>query len=404
MLRSFLGTLVSTAGILWYASSTANSATGPQTATEVAAGAMVGALPNGVLGLGKGLGDTLGKTAAECQGDECEGAERTVLRVSDLEDAPRDPRRAKNFRRGGMRGLLDGEDLPGQTPQWVLSLPPDFTQTERSAEARGVNPCMSPDPGFGTYGAWDYSPSLGQMLVPKKLQKDADGTVRVMFHFHGHDPIRKEWVKGLESGILVGLDLGINSGPYLKKFESPATFKYMVSNVESALERRFGEKVTIGKIGLSSWSAGYGAVQRVLEGPLASRVDTVILLDGLHTGYTHTDGAKATLAPFVRFAERAANGDAFMHVSHSSILPPGYASTTETASYLIWQMGGVPEERSARSNDPMGLRLMRAYDKGSFHVEGYTGNGKLDHCAQLGVYREVLKNHLSKRWGLTPVE
>jgi hypothetical protein len=389
MLRSFLGTLVSSAGILWYASSAANSAPEPQGATEAPSLAAAA--------------QALGKGGSECVGNTCDSLEPAVYRVSDLEDAPLDPARMKNFRRGRMRGLL-GDDTPGQTPQWVLGLPPDFTQTERSAQARGVNPCMSPDPGFGDYGAWDYTPSLGQMLVPEKLERDADGKISVMFHFHGHDPIRKEWVQAIKSSVLVGLDLGINSGPYLKKFESESTFQYMLSNVESALEKRLGEKIEIGKLGLSSWSAGYGAVQRVLESSLASRVDTVILLDGLHTGYTNTEGAKATLAPFVRFARRAANGDAFMHVSHSSILPPGYASTTETANYLIWQMGGVPEERSARDNDPMGLRLMRAYDKGDFHVEGYTGNGKLDHCAQLGVYREVLKNDVAKRWNLTTVK
>src|SRR5690606_15580618 len=159
----------------------------------------------------------------------------------------------------------------------------------------------------------------------------------------------------------------------------------------------------IGKIGLSSWSAGYGAVQRVLESSLAERVDAVVLLDGLHTSFTNSEGARLTMAPFVNFARRASDGETFMHVSHSSIIPPGYASTTESASYLIWQVGGEPEERRPRSSDPMGLRLFRAYEDGNFHVEGYSGNGKLDHCAQLGVYREVLRNHLAKRWNLTTV-
>jgi hypothetical protein len=177
----------------------------------------------------------------------------------------------------------------------------------------------------------------------------------------------------------------------------------LVSSVEAALEKRLGEKLQIGKIGVSSWSAGYGAVQRVLESSMASRVDSVILLDGLHTSFTNTEGARLTMAPFVRFAQRATAGETFMHVSHSSILPPGYASTTETANYLIWQVGGEPEERSARSGDPMGLKLFRGYDSANFHVEGYSGNGKLDHCAQLGVYREVLRDHVAERWGLSKV-
>src|SRR5690606_2485338 len=122
----------------------------------------------GSTGLGsKGLGSN----------SKCDPLEPAFYRVSDLEDAPPGPKRLKSSRGGGMRGLLGGDDAPGQTPQWVLSLPPDFTQTERSVAARGVNPCMSPDPGFGDYGAWDHTPSLGQMLVPQKLERDADGKV-----------------------------------------------------------------------------------------------------------------------------------------------------------------------------------------------------------------------------------
>ena len=35
-----------------------------------------------------------------------------------------------------------------------------------------------------------------------------------------------------------------------------------------------------------------------------------------------------------------------MFVSHSSIIPPGYASTTETANFLIEKVGGKPHKAS----------------------------------------------------------
>lgn len=377
MLRSFLGTLGSAAGILWYASSAASSAVDPETATSA--------------------------TKASCQGQEC-----AELLPSGYDPGPQDEvtakEKASNEIKSRARNLLAKIGIKSQPPRWVSALPADFTQTERSAEARGVNPCWSPDPGFGAYGSWDHTPSIGQMLVPPKLKLDKDGKVPVMFHFHGHESARKEWVQALDNAVLVALDLGINSGPYLRKFERPETFEYLMGSVETALEKRLGEKVTIGKIGLSSWSAGYGAVQRVLESRTAQRVDTVILLDGLHTSFSNTEGARLTMAPFVNFARRATDGETFMHVSHSSIIPPGYASTTETANYLIWQVGGTPEDRNPRADDPMGLKLIRGYEDGDFHVEGYSGNGKLDHCAQLGVYREVLREHVAKRWDLPTVD
>jgi hypothetical protein len=124
----------------------------------------------------------------------------------------------------------------------------------------------------------------------------------------------------------------------------------------------------------------------------------VVLLDGLHTGYSHETLSAPTLAPFVEFAREASESRKLMFVSHSSIIPPTYASTTETANYLIWKVGGRPEPASPRAADPMGLELIARFSQGDFHVRGYSGNAALDHCAHLGLYRDVLKVHVAQRW------
>ena len=46
----------------------------------------------------------------------------------------------------------------------------------------------------------------------------------------------------------------------------------------------------------------------------------------------------------------------------------------------------------------MGLYLNTRFSKGSFHVRGYDGNDKMDHCAHIGLLRDVLKVHLKPRW------
>jgi hypothetical protein len=153
------------------------------------------------------------------------------------------------------------------------------------------------------------------------------------------------------------------------------------------------------KIGLSAWSAGYGAIQTILSQSYGrGRVDAVILLDGLHGGYAGKSLDERQLGPFIHFARAAATGEKFMFVSHSSIIPPGYASTTETAQLLIAKVGGKPRPATPRASDPMGLELIGRYDRGNFHVRGYSGNGKLDHCAQIGLYRDVLGVHIKPRW------
>ena len=107
---------------------------------------------------------------------------------------------------------------------------------------------------------------------------------------------------------------------------------------------------------------------------------------------------EAQLKPFVRFAYEARRGRKFMFVSHSSIIPPGYASTTETANYLISKLRGRPRKARRRRGDPMGLELISRFSRGNFHVRGYRGNDQMDHCAHIGLYRDVLKVHIRRRW------
>lgn len=292
--------------------------------------------------------------------------------------------------------------LKGKTaPEWVTAKPPRATQHQKSPAERGINPCMTRDPGFGAYTGWDRSPTIGQMILPRNLRL-RNGRFDLMVHFHGHEAARKEWVQAIDGAVLVGIDLGTGSGPYRNKFESPAQFRQLVASVERRVAEQSGHPhAKVGHLGLSAWSAGYGAVARVLDSPAARSVDTVVLLDGLHTGYEQPgvlNGLK--LAPFVDFARRAARGQTLMFVSHSSIVPPGYASTTETANYLVWGVGGQPALATARDSDPMGLELISRYSRGDFHVRGFSGNGTLDHCAQLGLYRDVLSVHVAPRWGL----
>ena len=284
---------------------------------------------------------------------------------------------------------------------WVWAKPAAWTQTQKSkAERGGINPCNTPDPGRGIYTAWDRAPSMGQMVMPEKGGVTADGRFDVIFHFHGHEPVRKEWVQVMDGAVLVAVTLGISSAPYYAGFADPGRFAELVDSVEKAVAKRSGKaNARVRHVGLSSWSAGYGALAQILQQPLGRKlVDTVIVLDGMHAGYEGGRADANQLAPFIAFAQRAARGETLMFVSHSSIIPPGYASSTETASYLIHALGGKPTAAKPRAGDPMGLELLRRFDQKGLHVRGYAGNDKMDHCAHIGLIRDVLGVHVKKRW------
>ena len=66
---------------------------------------------------------------------------------------------------------------------------------------------MTPDPGFGVYDAWSGSGmSIGQVLLPHQGGVTRNGQFDVVIHFHGHEPIRKEFVKSAKGIVLVGID------------------------------------------------------------------------------------------------------------------------------------------------------------------------------------------------------
>jgi hypothetical protein len=266
-------------------------------------------------------------------------------------------------------------------------------------DARAVNPCNTPDPGFGVYDRWQ-GVAMGQMLAPKHGGTTADGAFDLVIHFHGHEPARKEFVKTARGPVLVGIDLGIGSGPYEQAFASPEALPRLLASVEQAMKKRTGKpKARVRKLALTSWSAGYGAIASILRQPIASKVDAIVLLDSLHAGYLpgkdhEVDGAR--IAPFVARARAAARGTGFFFMSHSSIVPPGYASTTEVARFVLGQLGS--KEKKARRHDVLGLEMVGRYDRGNLHVRGYAGDDKPDHCAHLGLLADVMRVYLAPRW------
>ncbi len=285
---------------------------------------------------------------------------------------------------------------------FIPQKPSERSQTQKTVDERGgVNPCNTKEPSPGVYEPWNRAPSLGQMLMPARGGVTKDGRFDVVFHFHGHDPVRKEFVRVMDGAVLVGITLGIGSGAYEQAFADPKAFKDLVASVEAEVAKQRGLKsAKARKIALSAWSAGYGAVEQILRSQYGKEhTDAVILLDGLHVGYA-PDGSldQSGLSPFIEFAKRAKAGKRFMYASHSSIIPPGYASTTETVRLLIHELGGKPKASKPRKADPMGLELNAKFDLGNFHARGFDGNDKMDHCAHIGLLRDVLKTHIKPRW------
>ena len=207
--------------------------------------------------------------------------------------------------------------------------------------------------------------------------------VALLVHFHGAPWLVERHVSlFLSKTALITVQLGAGSSVYRRPFEDPKVFENLLREAADELHLSRGWS----SITLSGFSAGYGAVREILRQPENfARVNSVLLLDGMHTSYVPegkplADGGVidgAGLDSFVAFAKEAIAGKKSFVVTHSEIFPGTYASTTECADYLLSQMN--LQLRAQLRQGPVGMQQLSAIDVKGFHLRGYAGNSAPDH-------------------------
>jgi hypothetical protein len=267
-------------------------------------------------------------------------------------------------------------------------------------------------PGRGPLGGGVFS-------LPTDLRVAEDGTVDLLIHFHGNTEMVLESVDHAKVGAAtVVVNLGVGSGPYEDRFDNPVNFTDLLTRIEGAIEKRGVENAKLGRIALSSWSAGYGAVLRILKNQnLASKIDSVILLDGLHVGYLEDRSLNwQSIEPFEAFADRAVRGETMFVVTHSNIEPVDYLGVKETSDHILERLGMtrsevtgttvLPPFESFRGVLPKAemIPLTPATEarKGAFVVRGFRGNEPHTHMAHLMQMSEIGLADLTSRWRAAP--
>jgi hypothetical protein len=224
----------------------------------------------------------------------------------------------------------------------------------------------------------------------------------VLIHFHGAPPVLEAaFEKSGIDGVLVIYNWGIGSGAYEDPFQAPGTFNQLMTSITNGVRELCPTAAAPKRIGLSAWSAGYGAVWRILDRSAdAAKIDSVLLSDGLHCGFIGNERERqinpALLAPFELFADQAVQEKRLFAITHSSIQTP-YASTTETSSYLL-DAEDVPRIQVNMPGPRPDMELISRADKGSFHVRGFAGQDKPAHANQLYSFGDLLLPYLKERW------
>jgi hypothetical protein len=230
---------------------------------------------------------------------------------------------------------------------------------------------------------------LGTLFIPAKLEGKLK--LPLLIHFHGGTWLPEVAAARIGNTAVISVQLGAGSSVYARPFTDQKLFERLIAEAES----KAGMKLW--PITLSAWSAGYGAVREILKAPENySRVDRVLLIDGLHTSYVNgkpgpqeSEIETDKLEIFLRFARDAVASRKRMIITHSEIFPGAFASTTETADWLLRQLG--IKRRAVVKWGPMGTQQLSEVRVGKFLLVGYAGNSAPDHVDQLHSLPDYLR-------------
>jgi hypothetical protein len=239
-----------------------------------------------------------------------------------------------------------------------------------------------------------------EIFVPASV--DTDSAITLVVHFHGAGWIAAQSVARVgHNTVSVAVNVGSGSTVYDRTFSDPAVFTALVRDVTDAVAAARGVDVTVGDISLTGFSAGHGAIRAILRHPPHfAAVGSVLLLDGMHTSYQPEGTVMAqggtldrrNLDVWADYARAAIAGDKRFIVTHSEIFPGTFASTTETADWLLAELG--VERTAILEWGPRGLQQLSIASRGGFELLGYAGNSAPDHVDQFHAMPELLASLL----------
>jgi hypothetical protein len=240
----------------------------------------------------------------------------------------------------------------------------------------------------------------------------------LLVHFHGHPATveREILTAGIDAALVVVNFPGLSSA-YRRPLSNEALFGAILANAEAEL-RTCGSLAAEGKLDrvfVSSFSAGFGAVRKILTVPkYFDRIDGYLAADSIYAGLAETKGQEGirqrrelptesaaprpvnstNMCDFRRFARLAADRKKTFIVTHSQLFTPQYASTVDTAEDLLRHVGVARKqspENASGSGKPM--QLVTRAEMGRFVVLSYAGedgDAHMQHLRQMGRWLPIL--------------
>jgi hypothetical protein len=235
-----------------------------------------------------------------------------------------------------------------------------------------------------------------RIFVPDRVTAREAATL--VIHFHGAAWIPERSVADLQTNVVSAVvNLGAGSAAYDRAFSAPETFGQLLDSIAGHVVRSAGITVLDDSVVLTAFSAGHGAVRAILrDSANFARVAAVLLLDGMHTSYVPertvlADGGaldETNLVVFAELSRAALAGTKRLLITHSEIFPGTFASTTETADWLLRELD-LARTRVLKWG-PRGMQQLSEVASGAFVLQGYAGNSAPDHVDHFHAMPELL--------------
>ncbi len=225
------------------------------------------------------------------------------------------------------------------------------------------------------------------VFIPESDLKNSE--FDLLIHFFSPNYIVEYAAEKYNGSIIAAcVNLGSGSKVYYNAFSDSAHFYDLISSIIKKADLKLGHKVKIKRIIISGFSAGYGAVKKLLSyNSIYDKINCVLLLDGMHASYIperkvlyeggHIDTSAYSV--FIKLAKGACmkNSTKKFLFTHSEIFPGTFVSTTESADFLCSLLS--LKIKPVLKWGPLGMQQLSVVHKNHFEILGFAGNTAPDH-------------------------
>jgi hypothetical protein len=244
--------------------------------------------------------------------------------------------------------------------------------------------------------SFTLSNSAWKVFIPNTYYQRAGNVADILVHFHG-DP-QTYWNNAQYANlnaIIVTVNYSGLSSAYTTPFSNSALFQQVLNESLTKVRQQsdIPDNLQWDKLGVSSFSAGYGAVREILKSATyRNDIDVLLAADSLYaTTAGDTTPLDSQMADYKTFANLAKNGSKTFLYSHSQVPTFTYETTGECGDELMQSLGVTPSTYNV--NGLGTLNFYRRAQTGNFKLWGALGtdgDSHLEHLRYIGEFLEEM--------------